>query len=778
MKKLSIIAITFAALAIAACTPERAFVPSDSGTTTITATRVSTRSSLGTVSEQGTDIYWDAPDRILVGYAGTGVAEFTSTNESPVTEATFRGTLPDGSGSLYGIYPATSGNTVSSDGSFSIIFKAEQTAVPGSFDPEAFPAVAVSESRNLSFRNVFGLLELQVGYDDVTKISLSDEFVEVFDDTTPAPTRAAAMNSLPGGIFTVVLEEGEPAIEEFSDMVTSIVLKAPKGKAAFSKDATYYMALPPYTFAYRPTFKLYRSNGETVSISLDSGQSVERGCIHPVITLFSGEIPDEPSENPENQCNGYEYVDLDLPSGTLWATKNVGASSPAEKGDYFAWAEVSRKQVYNWASYKWIVSGESSPEFITKYSFADKNYFGIWYNDNGIFFGDGYTTLEACNFEDDAATYQWGDPWHTPSRKLYQELMDNTNNYWIDDYDGSGVGGYKFESKKDESKFIFMPVTGVMADSGLLDGDRSGKYWTSSLYVIPFGDDDPATTAAAYEFSFNGINSECFFNYISRYFGDAVRAVIEPDPKDPYGSELPDIDTNPSGVHSGHEYVDLGLPSGNMWATCDIGASNSLHGGNCFPWAGTEIRNGLVFEDWRWTQFYDWVDYKWMAPGYYDWTGVNKYTFADGQTEGYWYLGSLFAGDGKTTLSDYGYADDPARQLWGGSWRTPSVEDFEELIRYTDITLRDPSAYDEDSGVLFTSQSNPDKFIVLPLYYYVVQGALISDDYYPFWTSALSESKSHQAQVFYLRISDGEVKNGFRDMDRYKYCPVRPVFSE
>ena len=219
MKRLSVIAA--AALALAACTQERNIVPADPGFTEITATHVSTRSTLD-VTEGETltyNILWNAPDSILVGYAGTTPTVFTSKNESPAAEATFSGKLTEGSGELYGIYPATSGNTVNSDGSFTVAFKDEQTAVAGSYDPEAFPSVAVSDSKNLSFQNVCGLLALKVGFDDVTKIVLSETVSDALpvDDTPTVGLRNAPLAGVPGGNLTVAIEDGTPTITDFSE---------------------------------------------------------------------------------------------------------------------------------------------------------------------------------------------------------------------------------------------------------------------------------------------------------------------------------------------------------------------------------------------------------------------------------------------------------------------------------------------------------------------------------------------------------------------------------
>ncbi len=60
----------------------------------------------------------------------------------------------------------------------------------------------------------------------------------------------------------------------------------------------------------------------------------------------------------------HEWVDLGLPSGTLWATCNVGASRPEEYGDYFAWGETKPKSTYEWDKYKWC---KDSYDTLTKY---------------------------------------------------------------------------------------------------------------------------------------------------------------------------------------------------------------------------------------------------------------------------------------------------------------------------------------------------------------------------------------------------------------------------
>ena len=72
----------------------------------------------------------------------------------------------------------------------------------------------------------------------------------------------------------------------------------------------------------------------------------------------------EAKDDSRKTINGRKYVDLGLPSGTLWATMNVGANHPEDYGDYFAWGEIATKDVYNWSTYKWCMGND---EEFTKY---------------------------------------------------------------------------------------------------------------------------------------------------------------------------------------------------------------------------------------------------------------------------------------------------------------------------------------------------------------------------------------------------------------------------
>lgn len=167
------------------------------------------------------------------------------------------------------------------------------------------------------------------------------------------------------------------------------------------------------------------------------------------------------------------YVDLDLPSGTLWATCNVGASSPEDYGDYFAWGETegykSGKTNFDVYSYKWC---EGSYTTMTKYCNNSS------YGNNG--FTDNLTELE---LEDDAAYVNWGSAWRTPSIEQCQELINSsyTTTEWTTQ---NGVNGRLITSKTNGNS-IFLPAAGWREGSSLINAGSYGTYWSRALSSSP-----------------------------------------------------------------------------------------------------------------------------------------------------------------------------------------------------------------------------------------------------------------------------------------------------
>ena len=159
-------------------------------------------------------------------------------------------------------------------------------------------------------------------------------------------------------------------------------------------------------------------------------------------------------------ANGHEWVDLGLPSGTKWATCNVGATKPEEYGNYYAWGETEPKTTYNWSTYKWC---NGSAETQTKYNTS--SIYGTV---------DNKTVLELA---DDAAHANWGGAWRMPTDAEWTELRENCTWTWTTK---NGVNGYEVKSNINGNS-IFLPAAGYRLDDDLGLAGGGGYYWSSSL---------------------------------------------------------------------------------------------------------------------------------------------------------------------------------------------------------------------------------------------------------------------------------------------------------
>lgn len=167
----------------------------------------------------------------------------------------------------------------------------------------------------------------------------------------------------------------------------------------------------------------------------------------------------------------YEVVDLGLPSKALWATCNMGASSPDKSGTYFAWGETQGKSSYDWTNYKHRVGDGNEPFDFTKYVQEASKGLGKK--------TDGKTRLDSI---DNAPKALMGNKWHTPTSTEVAELLLRTSHTLCT---LNGVKGYKFTSteKGYEDRSIFMPLTGkIDITNNYFIGDY-GFYWIDQLYA-------------------------------------------------------------------------------------------------------------------------------------------------------------------------------------------------------------------------------------------------------------------------------------------------------
>ena len=431
-------------------------------------------------------------------------------------------------------------------------------------------------------------------------------------------------------------------------------------------------------------------NGSNAAADVNSDGEISVADVNVLIDIILGS-----DMEPEQ----HEWVDLGLPSGTLWATCNVGADAPEEYGGHFAWGETETKDFYAWTTYKWC---NGSKDSLTKYC-TDSNYGTI----------DGKTELD---LEDDAAWVNWGPSWRMPTHAQQAELLEYCSWRMTS---RNGVNGYLLTGRNGNT--LFIPMAGQFCYNSVSEG-IDGAYWSRTLNTS-------GSTGAYYMYFLQGSST----NHVTRRdYGYSVRAV-RVSPADSHGIHIEQQSLDLGGLTIGNtstrtltivnntmqavtltatadepfsfrqqdggsassltvkvprqsiipvtvtftastpgdfngqvtfhssaleggqsvvpvhafvisdeylqqEYVDLGLPSGTLWATKNLGASSPMDFGSYFAWGETEPK----------TSFY---------PDNYTCSGYN-------------------AEDNKMELEP---EDDAAWVNWGPSWRMPSLEQIREL---------------------------------------------------------------------------------------------------
>ena len=196
-----------------------------------------------------------------------------------------------------------------------------------------------------------------------------------------------------------------------------------------------------------------------------------------------------------------QFVDLGLPSGLKWAKCNVGATSATDDGDYFMW-------------------GSTTPNTADECTWAKAPF-----NDgNSYYNADTFKLMKdtACPNgilakEYDAASQIMGGDWRMPTKDEIQELLDNTDNEWVTNYNGTGVKGRKFTSKSNTSKYIFIPAAGNCYRGLVYSVGRDGDVWSSSLNTTyPYN---------AWGLHFSA--DKCNIDYYFRYYSLPVRGVMK-----------------------------------------------------------------------------------------------------------------------------------------------------------------------------------------------------------------------------------------------------------
>ena len=195
-----------------------------------------------------------------------------------------------------------------------------------------------------------------------------------------------------------------------------------------------------------------------------------------------------------------EFVDLGL--SVKWANTNLGAEHEYDYGDYYMW-------------------GSTTPNNDDKCSWATCPF----NNGSSSYYADYFASVEDTVCPDgilasdyDAVYQATNGKAHIPTQEQIQELIDGTDNEWVEDYNGTGINGYKFVNKTDSSKFIFIPASGYRSSSYFSGQGSLGYVWSSSLRTN--------TPYFAWYLYFNSDYTKINYGFY-RYFGYTLRGVSE-----------------------------------------------------------------------------------------------------------------------------------------------------------------------------------------------------------------------------------------------------------
>ena len=516
------------------------------------------------------------------------------------------------------------------------------------------------------------------------------------------------------------------------------------------------------------------STSEASIATIDNGKVTAVNPGTAVITVSSVENPLIQATCSVTVSNAPQNA-VDLGLSVMWAPFNVGAKKPEDYGDYFAWGETEPKSEYSWDTYKWCNGTSSS---LTKYNMS---------LDYGIV--DNKTQLD---LSDDAARASWGGKWRMPTLTESDELRANCIWAWTT---RNGIKGFNVTSKIN-GKSIFLPAAGFRYMEGwtAVGIDNEGYYWSSSL--------DTDQTGRAGGMYFQEVGGE-FGMRLGRFYGISVRpvygdfveivsisldkssanldvgesltltATINPNNATEktirWSTSNPDIASVSNGVVTAKTVgsatitayssnglsasctvtvtapdpraVDLGLSV--KWASCNVGASAPEDLGSVFAWGETSTKS--VYSTWNY-RFHKRVN------DLYHFT-ITKYNDVDN----------------KIILDP---EDDAAHVNWGGKWRTPTKEEFSELINNCIVDLDiyygyiSPNGSMACKGARLTSKVNGNS-IFLPI---------DQNHYYPYWTSTLVPYRNAYSWHVFYRLGLSAYQYGF-DHECYRENPghIRPV---
>ena len=717
------------------------------------------------------EVWWNYTDRIAVFMSSNTTAnEFTSTLTSGMSKTSyFSGTIKKTGSKYYVGYPYSGAEYSTSSDALSLRVSSAQTALSGSFYPNTLPSYGsfTSSSKNFTMKPAAGGLKFHVSRDDIKKVTFKGNNSE----------------KVAGTVTVAKLSKTPDISRSSSGGSTSITLKRSGSTDNLVANKDYFIVITPGSLSKGFTITLTTEGGESLIVTSTKSRTIKAGVFGTLTKALD-----------EYAVPIAQAVDMGLPSGTKWASFNVGASKPEEYGDYFAWGETQPKENYNWSTYKWS-NGDKYTKYCTNSSYWDSS--------------DPMDNKTILDPEDDAASANWGVSWRMPTDAEWTELKENCTWTWTDNYNGTGIAGRVVTSNITgyETKSIFLPAAGYRDYTNLSYVGSRGYFWSSSLYTnYPFraggvyfysdgvssyyglrcngssvrpvyGKLVPVTSVSLPEKTINvgvGTSASCQVTFTPTNATDktlTIQIANTSVASATYDSGTGAITINglatgttnmtvyaSSGVSATCEikvsiepqFVDLGLPSGTKWASFNVGASKPEEYGDYFAWGEIQPKSD-----------YSWSTYKWCNG---DYNKLTKYCTDSSYWDGYYLI------DNKTVLDS---EDDAASANWEGFWRIPTDADWTELRENCTWTRTDNYNATSIKGYIVTGSNGNSIF--LPFggnrdntdFYNVTSGG-----YY--WSSSLN--MDYPSRAWGVNFGSDGVSR-FR-LNRYYGFSVRPVFGK
>lgn len=260
------------------------------------------------------------------------------------------------------------------------------------------------------------------------------------------------------------------------------------------------------------TMRIHHKDGSRQDVSVASVDYIE--WVEKIEGLPTTPVFEEVEINGKTYNLGISGA-IDLGLGTRWAAYNIGAETPAECGEYYAWGETETKLEFNWNTYKYMQEGFADNYHVTKYTTDDYEMDGCWYNDD-TYVGttvDGVTYKNKIQLDedDDVVHQKWQGDWRMPTSAEQDDLCYNCT--WIWGQYGGQKGYFVVGST---GNCIFIPAAGYYADGKLNNSGWEGYYWSSSLRI------DNSYNSYHIGFSVSNV----YWQSDLRYNGFSVRAVV------------------------------------------------------------------------------------------------------------------------------------------------------------------------------------------------------------------------------------------------------------